>query len=238
MRVISPRNADSRAPGVRPGPRCPRHPSGPCAPTSGTPSLSPSPAFGLGAPFLRDVGVARSSGAGALVGAPVPIPTPASHPRSELASRFPPGGGPLLSRKARPNRFPKGGSPESGRLRPVPPAQHQQPLPPTADAPLLTASRPSGTSQSLLASCPCRPCSRCPLGSFPVEHSFLAAMSWKAEVRERRGRSQELGAMRFKTGQRIAGLRPPSSLGKGGRSDPAEEPGGLQSMGSLRVRHD
>ena len=48
---------------MHPGPRCPRHPSGPWALVSGTPSLSRSAAFGLGAPFLRDIGVARSSGA-------------------------------------------------------------------------------------------------------------------------------------------------------------------------------
>ena len=42
------------------------------------------------------------------------------------------------------------------------------------------------------------------------------------EVGERRGRIQALGAMWFKTSQRIAGLQTPSSLGKGARSDPTK----------------
>ena len=103
---------------MHPGPRCPRHPSRPWALVSGIPCLSRSAAFGLGAPSSETSVWPGPPVLGALMGAPMPIPAPGSQPHAELASRFPPGGGLLLLRKAGPNRrSPKRGSPESGRLR-------------------------------------------------------------------------------------------------------------------------
>ena len=86
--------------------------------------------------------------------------------------------------------------------RPPPRCQHQQPLPQTAHAPLLTASRPSGPRAARVRACslaaPAGLAADAPWVGSPWS-TFLAAVSWKAEVGERRGRSQALGAMRFKT---------------------------------------
>lgn len=190
---------------MHPGPGCPRHPSGPCALISGTPSLSLPAAFGLGPPFLRDIGVARSSGARGSHG----HPQAHSHPWKPATRRagFPVSAGWWAfaleegRTKQEVSKVRKSGV---WKARPVPlslsPASAAPPV--NRRYPLLTAIRPSGpraAGQSLLASCPRRPGSRRPLGRFSVEHTFLAAMSQKAEVRERRGRSQELRALRFKT---------------------------------------
>lgn len=190
---------------MHPGPWCPHHPSGPCALISETPSLSLPAAFGPGPPFLRDIGVARSSRARGSHG----HPHAHSHPWKPATRRagFPVSAGRWAfaleegRAKQEVSKVRKSGV---WKARSVPlslsPASAAPPV--NRRCPLLTAIRPSGpraAGQSLLASCPRRPGSRRPLGRFSVEHRFPAAMSQKAEVRERRGRSQELRALRFET---------------------------------------
>lgn len=216
---------------MHPGPRCPRHPSGPCTLVSGTPSLSLSAAFGLGAPFLRDIAVARSSGARGSRGRPhahfhpwKPATRRAGFPVSAGWWAF------ALEEGRTKQEVSKGRKTGVWKARPVPLS-----LPPASAAPpairrcpLLTAIRPSGpraAGQSLLASCPRRPGSRRPLGRFSVEHAFLAAASQKAEVGSVVGgaRSRVRCALKPVSVCRVCG--PPAAL--------EEEPAQIQQNQSL-----